>query len=207
VPEQLVFMVNLTPGSTITDTSGLAMEFGPNDPGRLLAKFVAQGPQPNPLFHTYVQAHINTLLSRLVAADFTRAANAANPIHLTGTIHGTYSPVHFSAPTGLLIARWTETVTKAAGSISPLGQVTDWVNEAPFSGLVRGVQNQGRTIQAKQGRVFLSFDLQRAGSGSIEGEYTITGGSGAYLGETGSGHVQITWAGSRSRGNVTEIFS
>ena len=50
-------------------------------------------------------------------------------------------------------------------------------------------------------------NLQRAGTRSLEGEYTIDGGTGAYAGETGSGHVQITWTGSKSSGKVTEIYS
>jgi hypothetical protein len=48
---------------------------------------------------------------------------------------------------------------------------------------------------------------QRPSRRSIEGEYTIDRGTGAYAGETVSGHVQITWTGSNSRGKVTEIYS
>jgi hypothetical protein len=45
------------------------------------------------------------------------------------------------------------------------------------------------------------------GRPQFEGEYTIDGGTGVYSGETGSGHVQIMWTGSNSRGKVTEIYS
>jgi len=207
-----VFMVDVTPGSTITDTSGHTLVSGFDEyPGMLLADFVSQGPQPNPLFHTYVQSRINKELAPMARAASTQAANAANPIHLTGTIHGTYSPVAlWGTMEGGFSVRSTETVTKGAGSISPLGQVTDWVTVSPFFDLKiqgRSFQNQGRTFQTKQGKVFLRFDLQWAGTSSLEGEYTITGGTGAYAGETGSGHVQITWTGSNSRGKVTEIYS
>jgi hypothetical protein len=89
--------------------------------------------------------------------------------------------------------------------ISPLGQVTDSVNESPFFDFKEG---QARKFQTKQGRVGVEFDdLHRAGTRRLEGEYTIDGGTGVYSGETGSGHVQITWTGSNSRGKVTEIYS
>jgi hypothetical protein len=95
-------------------------------------------------------------------------------------------------------------VTTGAGSISPLGHVTYSVAMSPFADL----KDQGRTFDTKQGQVGVEFDdLQRAGTRSLEGEYTIDGGSGTYSGETGSGHVQITWTGSTSRGKITEIYS
>jgi len=104
----------------------------------------------------------------------------------------------------------TELSTKGKGSISPLGRVTDSASGSPSYDL-QGQSfldlNQGRDFQTKQGRLIVSFDVQLAGTSSLEGEYTITGLTGAYKGETGSGHVQITWTGSNTRGKVTEIYS
>ena len=136
----------------------------------------------------------------------------ANPIHLTGTIHGSYYPIALWGHDMLgFSARWTQTVTKGAGSISPLGHVTDSVNESPFFDLKTqsgSFQNQERFFQTKQGKFNVRFmNLQWAATHSLEGEYTITGGTGAYARETGSGHVQITWTGSNSSGKVTEIYS
>ncbi len=50
-------------------------------------------------------------------------------------------------------------------------------------------------------------NLQSTSSNSLVGDYTITGGTKAYDGEVGSGHVQVTWTGNRSLGKVTEIYS
>jgi hypothetical protein len=192
---------------TITDTSGNALVYGLDDrPAMLLAEFVSQGPQPNPFFGTYVQSHINSELSRLANVASTAAANAGKPIHLTGTIRGTYFPTALWSTnwTGGPVATSTITETNGAGSISPLGHVTYSGAMSPFADL----KDQGRTFDTKQGQVGVDFDdLQRAGTRSLEGEYTIDGGSGAYSRETGSGHVQITWTGSISRGKITEVYS
>jgi hypothetical protein len=60
------------------------------------------------------------------------------------------------------------------------------------------------TLKAKTGKVFVSISgVTDAGNGNA-GEYTITGGTDAYAGETGSGNVLITYA---RHGKFSAIFS
>jgi len=127
-----------------------------------------------------------TLLSGMAAAA--HSAAIPNPLHLTGSVHGTYQ------------LEGTGSTSKASGSISPLGHITD-------SGSVSHIDGLGTvTMTAKQGKVFLDLKLRPSGIG-FGGTYTITGGTKAFAAETGSGHVQITPSGSVSHGHLMVTYS
>jgi hypothetical protein len=96
-----------------------------------------------------------------------------NPLVLIGTERGTYQ------------LRGTNSVSKAAGLISPLGQVKD-------SGITSHITGLGNvTMTTKQGKLFVELKLRASGS-EYTGTYTITGGTKALVGETGTGTVQVT---------------
>jgi hypothetical protein len=59
-------------------------------------------------------------------------------------------------------------------------------------------------LTAKTGKVFVSISGLTPDYKGIAGEYTITGGTKAYAGETGSGNIQIT---APRDGKFTVIFS
>lgn len=247
-PMKDTFFVGLTPGSTITDTSGNVLIYAsafllygkPTLSSSNLAEFVAKGPSPSPFFHTFDQSRINTLLSKnatpkaIAAAAAARSqeaaqatANAASTaaaqaemqaaqaaaaaafaggpkIHLTGTIQGTYSPhPSYFTEFGGQVPFGIQTMMNGAGSISPVGQVTENIQEAPWD-----TQRSNQTLDTNQGLLNESFDLHSAGPNSIEGTYTIHGAlSGPYQWASGSGHIVITWTGNHSRGNYTEVYS
>jgi hypothetical protein len=187
--------------SSITDPSGQPLVLD----AYVLANFNPQGPMPNPLFNTYVQSQINEDLSRIAPIADEAAFNQANPIHLTGTIHGSYSTYNEWAPggEGLPNSATPATVTKGTGSISPLGHVTDSVNSSPF---FRG--DLHRAFHTKEGTVMVSLnDARRTGTDTLEATFTIEGGTGQCAGEAGSGNVLIKWTGSSTRGKFTEIYS
>jgi hypothetical protein len=151
-----------------------------------------------------------TLLSGLTGAGVATAAH--NPIHLTGsmTIGTSIQSLKMA-----LRQHSLNPAEKGSGSISPLGHVTGSGNGlSPFA-LATGAPSSGSfTLTAKTGKVFVSMiglTPVDNGFGPIPqttiiaaGKYTITGGTGAYAGETGSGTVQITVP---VRGKFTAIFS
>jgi hypothetical protein len=110
----------------------------------------------------------------------------ANPLTLSGTVHGTYH-VHGGVST-----------TQATGSISPLGHVSDKGSSTLTSG--------SETISAKQGKLFISLDVKQI-LGGFSGTYKLTGGTKSLAGETGSGHVQVSVDGSLIKGSYTTTYS
>lgn len=200
----------VTLSSTITDTSGNGLHQG-------VANFTARGPSPNPDFRTFDQSRINASRLRTIkyealskaqsAPQVARdAAEAAAPkIHLTltGTIQGTYTsntqyyntllgPEYF----GIEFQR------KGSGSLNPVGQVWDSMTEAPWY-----TKNPYQSIGTNQASISYTIVLQRVSTYSVEGTYTIVGGSLEYYHASGSGHLAITWTGTASRGKFTEVFS
>jgi hypothetical protein len=113
-----------------------------------------------------------------------------NPLHLTGTDHGTYK-VTAAGPT-----------SKGSGSLSPIGKVTASSTEAASGG-----DNKSVTLTARQGKLFLTENFHSTGLGLYAGTYTITGGTKSFAHETGSGSVQATLIGSLTRGSVTTTYS
>jgi hypothetical protein len=107
-----------------------------------------------------------TLLSGLAGVAVSTAA--PHPIHLTGSIEIKLPGAH--------------PAEKGSGSISPLGHVTESGDGMFFSGWA---DSETLTLKAKTGKVFVFMN-------GVKGEYTITGGTKAYAGATGSGNVQIT---------------
>jgi hypothetical protein len=211
--------------SKITDTSGQPLVSGTGGMlGDFLCDVPAQGTLPNPLIvGRFSQSRLNAFVSKLVAVQSIATTNAAHPIHLTGTIHGTY---YAQAEYGIGGAAY-QMETKGAGSISPLGRVTDGIDGSPYfdkNSPAESFQYQERVIRNKLGTLTVAYNnLQWATSHSLVGNYTIGGdggisalvggavvnarGTGAYAGAVGSGHVRVTWTGTRFRGNVTEIYS
>jgi hypothetical protein len=95
-----------------------------------------------------------------------------------------------------------------SGSISPVGQVTEYIGAAPWD-----TQRSWQSLETSQGLLSDQLDLHSAGANRLEGTYTIdvasdvANSSGPYKWATGSGHLVITWTGNHSRGSYTEVFS
>jgi hypothetical protein len=192
--------------SKITDTSGQPLVSGTGGMlGNFLCDVPAQGTLPNPLIGgRFSQARLNAFVSKVVAARSTAATNAASSLHLSGTIHAVYYPMPTFA--GYM------TQTNASGSISPLGHVMENVYDGS-PGFV-DPNSQGESLDQMQGfhnklgALTLSLhNMQWVNSHDAVGDYTISSGTGAYIGAVGSGHVQVTWKGNLSRGKVTEVYS
>jgi len=128
-----------------------------------------------------------TLLSGLAGAA--ASIGAPHPIQLTGSIKIEVK-FHHPQPTDM-----------GAGSISPLGHVTESGGDS--MSLIMG-DGESITLTTKTGKIFVTISgLTDTGNGN-DGEYTITGGTKAYAGETGSGHVHITYP---RQGKFTESYS
>ena len=132
-----------------------------------------------------------TLLSGLAGAA------VPNPIHLTGSISGVYKP--------------TLPDVHGAGSISPLGhvkvvgQLSSWPAVGPLDYV-------SLTLTTKTGKTFVDAQNDLSLTATHDGEvfvdtYTISGGTKAYQGETGSGTVLIRLTGSQWSGKFTAVFS
>ncbi len=112
---------------------------------------------------------------------------------------------------------------KGSGSISPLGHVTgSGLNTTSLAPMVMSVLPPGSpattsglnvlgpagsgslTLTAKIGKVFVSISEVTLTGKGYAGEYTITGGTKAYAGETGSGNILITYP---INGKFTARFS
>ena len=137
-----------------------------------------------------------TLLSGLGGASHHASGRAAvvaplpNPLHLTGSLNGSYT-VKGSRPSAT-----------GSGSVDPLGKV-----KISGAGLVLGTSGAATlNLPAKKGKLILRLDLLSTDSG-LSGRYTIVGGTRAAAGETGSGLVSVTAAGSTSKGRFTATFS
>jgi len=63
------------------------------------------------------------------------------------------------------------------------------------------------TLTSKAGKVFLSDNLELSGIGSFSGTYTITRGTKAFAGDTGSGKIQVTLSGSATHGKYNITYS
>ena len=127
-----------------------------------------------------------TLLSGLAGAAVSAAA--PNPIHLSGSIR-------------IEITR--HAAEKGSGSIGPLGHVTASGNALSLVSLFTS-GSESLTLTTKTGKVFVSVRGQTPAGYGAAGEYTITGGTKVYAGETGSGNIQMTFTGP---GKYTVIFS
>jgi hypothetical protein len=127
-----------------------------------------------------------TLLSGLAGAVVFTAA--PNPIHLTGSIQ---------------MGLQRHPAEKGSGTISPLGHVTASGNALALASLYLS-GSESLTLTTKTGKVFVSVRGQTPAGYGAAGEYTITGGTKVYAGETGSGNIQMTFTGP---GKYTVIFS
>jgi len=106
---------------------------------------------------------------------------------LSGSDHGTYQ------------IKGTEETTKGSGSVSPLGHVTT-------AGKSIGVGAGAVTLTSKTGKLFLTDHLTLSGIGSFSGTFTITGGTKAFAGDTGSGKLQSAFSGSATHGKYTLTY-
>jgi hypothetical protein len=105
-----------------------------------------------------------------------KTAALPNPLPLTGTISGT------------LTMKANGDFVKAAGKLSPVGR-TAFSGPEPSTLLTGGVSNL--TIPGSLGKLFISVNLTPAGT-TLSGTYTITGGTKALAGETGTGNLNVT---------------
>lgn len=90
--------------------------------------------------------------------------------------------------------------TKGSGTISPLGHITD--SSKSVDGGPGAV-----TIVSKKGKVFLTEILKPTGDGTFSGTYTITGGTKAFAGDTGSGEIEVSFIGKASRGKYDITYN
>ncbi len=193
--------------TTITDTSGNAVLTQGT-----LARFDSRGPLPNPLFNTFVQSQINQDVVALMKENGVAAYNQAHPIHLTGTVQGTYFPqtttTHFREFGGDFSIPDKETGTSYSGSVSPLGEIAGTGTTSSYTNYVQNFPFEIGSLQTSQGEVDLTFvHLATTGTNSRAGDYMISGGTGAYAGVTGSGQVQLTWDGTTKNGTFTATYS
>jgi hypothetical protein len=115
-----------------------------------------------------------------------------NPLHLSGTVHGTFRQAGQSG---------TSTFS-GSGSLSPLGKVT-----VSGSLNINTVAQGGQlTLSATQGKLKINFNAPNPGQ-TFSGSYTISGGTKALAGETGSGTITVTLSTIASRGSFTATFS
>jgi hypothetical protein len=129
-----------------------------------------------------------TLLSGLAGV----AVSAPDPkiIHLAGTLGLAIEVQHHHV---------VSLFEKGAGSIHPLGHVT----EKGDTDLLGFSETATLTLRAKNGKLFVSIGPS-SDWGSETLEYTITGGTKAYAGATGSGSFQSSLLGN---GKFTVTFS
>ena len=114
-----------------------------------------------------------------------------NPIHLAGTLNGT------------LTHKGKGEFIKAAGNLSPLQKVS-FSGPEPATLLTGGITNL--VVPGKIGKLFVSFNLTPVGT-SLSGTYTITGGTKALTGETGSGNVTVALSSVVSPIHFSATFS
>jgi hypothetical protein len=123
-----------------------------------------------------------TLLSGVSGAVNEAAVKIPNPIHLSGTLKGTFVPQGLTS--GLL--------EKATGTVKPFGKVSLSTTAISVTGTP-----QNLTIKGKPGSLNLSVQLTGTAATGISGTYKVLGGTGALAGETGSGAVTVSYTGTK----------
>ncbi len=110
------------------------------------------------------------------------------PLHLVGVEHGSY------------VIQGGNTVSRASGTISPLGAVSDGAVVGKTTGL--GTVS----MTTKEGRLVIGLRLRPAGSG-FAGTYFIAAGTSLLAGETGTGTVKILPVEKGTHGTYTISYS
>jgi hypothetical protein len=124
-----------------------------------------------------------TLLSGVSGAVHEAAATVPNPMHLSGTLKGTFVP---QGPTSGLLEKGSGTFNKPFGKVS-LPTTTISVTGTP----------QNLTIRGKAGSLNLKVELTSTAATGVSGTYQILGGTGSLASETGSGTVTVSYTGTK----------
>ena len=131
------------------------------------------------------------MAQQVIEAHAKKTPALPNPLHLVGTLSGT------------LTQKGKGEFIKASGKLSPVGKTSFSGNEPPTL-LTGGASNL--VIPGSIGKVFISLNLTPNGTSS-SGTYTITGGTKALAGETGTGNVTIALSSISSPVHFTATFS
>jgi hypothetical protein len=132
-----------------------------------------------------LRPEVEPLESMMLLSGMTAAL--PNPLALQGTEHGTFQ------------LKGTNSVSKASGSITPLGQVRD-------TGSVSHVTGLGNvTMTSKEGKLYVDLKMMPSASG-YEGTYTIVGGTKSLANETGSGTVQVAVTSTGKHGTFSITY-
>jgi len=117
-----------------------------------------------------------TLLSG-VAGTVHEAVKIPNPVHLVGTIKGSFTAT--SATTGA--------IKNLSGTLRPFGHISGR-KTIPIS-LANGSQNL--TLTSPAGNLTFSINLQGTPQTGFLGTYTVVSGTKALRGESGSGNLAV----------------